>query len=211
MSGPDIVIVADQIEMVPVDSLRCGLNRIKIHTPDQVAQIAGMMREFGWTVPILVDKNNEIVAGKGRWMAAQSLGMKEVPCVRTTHLSQEQIGALIIADNKVAESEWDIPALRIELGALKDIDETLLGLTGFDFEEIDRILDGALTETASENDIDLPRVHFLNVGKHKVEMSPEEHNDLVDLFSAWSKHHGHYRGLVQHILDAVRNYNTDSR
>jgi ParB-like chromosome segregation protein Spo0J len=207
-----VVIVADQIEMVPIEDLRCGRNRVKVHSADQIAQLAGMMVEFGWTVPILIDNHNEIVAGRGRWLAGKQVGVTHCPCVRTTHLSHEQVRALIIADNKISESPWDLPELKIEMGALKEFDEALLGLTGFDFEEIDEILEGALTDETSDKDAEeIPKVHFLNVGKHKVEMTVDEHNDLVELFSAWSKHHQGYRGLVQHILDAVRNYSTVQR
>lgn len=204
-----VVIVADQIETIPVDDLRATKNRIKIHSADQIAQLAGLMREFGFTVPLLVDGSNEIIAGRGRWLAAKSLGMPMVPCVRTTHLSDAQIRALIISDNRINQSEWDLPELKIELGALREFDETLLGLSSFTFEEIDEILEGALTEETSDKDAEeIPKVHFLNVGKHKIELTVEERNDLVELFSAWSKHHQGYRGLVQHILDAVRNYST---
>lgn len=208
MNAP-VLIVADQIEMVPIGDLLTSKNRIKKHSPDQVAQLAGMMVEFGWTAPVLIDARNEIVAGVGRWMAGKSLGVPFIPCVRTTHLSDAQIRALIIADNKISEkSEWDLDELKIEMGALKEFDEALLGLTGFNFEEIDSILDGILTEESSDKDAaEIPKVHFLNVGKHKVEMTPEENNDLVALFSEWSGHHHGYRGLVQHILSAVRNYN----
>jgi ParB-like chromosome segregation protein Spo0J len=205
MNAPEITIVADQIEMIPTDDLRCKINRVKLHSADQVAQIAGLMVEFGWTVPMLITKDNEIVAGKGRWLAAKSLGVELCPCVRTVGLSDAQIRALIIIDNKVSESPWDIPELKIELGALKDLDESLLGLTAFDFSEIDALLNGALTDDADDGP-ELPKVHFLAVGGHKIELTPEENSDLTSLFSEWSKHHGSYRGLAQNLIDAIRNY-----
>ena len=205
---PEILIVADQIERIAVDDLKTNKNRIKIHSSDQIAKLAGLIVEFGFTIPILVDGSNEIIAGRGRWLAAKSLGMPVVPCVRTSHLNDHQIRALILSDNRVAEdSAWDMPELKIELGALREFDEALLGLSSFSFEEIDSILDGILTEQSSDKDDPLPKIHFLSVGKHKIELTPEENNDLVALFSEWSGHHHSYRGLVQHLLSSVRNYN----
>ena len=204
---PEILIVADQIERIAVDDLKTNKNRIKIHSSDQIAKLAGLIVEFGFTIPILVDGSNEIIAGRGRWLAAKSLGMPVVPCVRTSHLNDHQIRALILSDNRVAEdSAWDMPELRIELGALREFDEALLGLSSFSFEEIDQILDGILTEESSDKDDPLPKVHFLSVGGHKVELNAEEKNDLVALFSAWSKHHEGYRGLARSIIDAARSY-----
>jgi hypothetical protein len=204
----EILIVADQIERIAVDDLKTNKNRIKIHSSDQIAKLAGLIIEFGFTVPLLVDGSNEIIAGRGRWLAAKSLGMPVVPCVRTTHLNDHQIRALILSDNRVAEdSVWDMPELKIELGALREFDEALLGLSSFSFEEIDDILDGILTEQSSDKDDPLPPVKFLNLGKHKIELSVDEHRDLNALFSEWAGHHQGYRGLVQHILDAVRAYN----
>lgn len=192
--------------MVPIDDLKTTKNKVKIHSSDQIATLAGMIVEFGFGVPLLVGKDNEIIAGRGRWLAGKSLGLKELPCVRVTHLSDMQVRALMLADNRVAISPWDMPELKMELNALKEFDETLLGLTGFDFSELDQILQGILTEESSDKDDPLPKVHFLSVGGHKVELTAEEKNDLSSIFSAWSKHHEGYRGLARSIIDAARSY-----
>ena len=203
-----IHITAQSIEMVPVDDLIEYPGNARKHPSDQIALLCGMIQEYGFTVPLLIDTEGTIIAGNGRLMAARKLGMFDVPCIRAGHLTRAQIKALVIADNKItSNSSWDEGLLKLEMSAIKEMDEALLGLTGFDFQEIDDILDGMLTEESSDKDDEVPKVHFLSVGKHKIELTPEEKNDLVSLFSEWSGHHGSYRGLIQHLVDAVRNYN----
>jgi hypothetical protein len=203
-----IHITAQSIEMVPVDDLIEYPGNARKHPSDQIALLCGMIQEYGFTVPLLIDTEGTIIAGHGRLMAARKLGMFDVPCIRAGHLTRAQIKALVIADNKItSNSSWDEGLLKLEMSAIKEMDEALLGLTGFDFQEIDDILDGMLTEESSDKDDEVPKVHFLSVGKHKIELTPEEKNDLVSLFSEWSGHHGSYRGLIQHLVDAVRNYN----
>ena len=203
-----IHITAQSIEMVPVDDLIEYPGNARKHPSDQIALLCGMIQEYGFTVPLLIDTEGTIIAGHGRLMAARKLGMFDVPCIRAGHLTRAQIKALVIADNKItSNSSWDEGLLKLEMSAIKEMDEALLGLTGFDFQEIDDILDGMLTEESSDKDDEVPKVHFLSVWKHKIELTPEEKNDLVSLFSEWSGHHGSYRGLIQHLVDAVRNYN----
>jgi hypothetical protein len=203
-----INIIAKAIELIPVDDLVGYPGNARVHPSDQIALLCGMIQEYGFTTPLLIDGEGTLIAGHGRLAAAKQLGMFEVPCIRANHLSRAQIKALVVADNKIAlGSSWDMGLLKSEIEAIKEMDEALLGLTGFDFQELDDLLQGLLTEESSDKDDEIPKVHFLNVGKHKVEMTPEENNDLVALFSEWSGHHQGYRGLVQHILDAVRAYN----
>jgi hypothetical protein len=203
-----INIIAKAIELIPVDDLAGYPGNARVHPSDQIALLCGMIQEYGFTTPLLTDGEGTLIAGHGRLAAAKQLGMFEVPCIRANHLSRAQIKALVVADNKIAlGSSWDMGLLKSEIEAIKEMDEALLGLTGFDFQELDDLLQGLLTEESSDKDDEIPKVHFLNVGKHKVEMTPEENNDLVALFSEWSGHHQGYRGLVQHILAAVRNYN----
>jgi site-specific DNA-methyltransferase (adenine-specific) len=105
-----------------------------------VAQIAGSIREFGFTNPVLIDADNGIIAGHGRIMAAQKLGLAEVPCIRLEYLTETQRKAYIIADNKLAlNSGWDEDMLALELGELKDLDFDL-SLTGFSDDELADIL-----------------------------------------------------------------------
>lgn len=78
----------------------------RTHSDEQVAQIAGSIREFGWTNPILVDGENGIIAGHGRVLAARKLGMATVPVIELSHMTEAQKRAYIIADNKPREGWW---------------------------------------------------------------------------------------------------------
>jgi len=112
-------------------------NNSRVHSDEQVNQIAASIKEFGFLNPIIVDGGNGIIAGHGRVMAANRLGIKELPCVDASHLTEAQKKAYVIADNKLAlNSEWDDEILRIEFDALKELDFDL-ELTGFSLDEID--------------------------------------------------------------------------
>jgi ParB-like chromosome segregation protein Spo0J len=105
-----------------------------------VAQIAGSIQEFGFTNPVLIDAANGIIAGHGRVMAAQKLGLQSVPCIRLGHLSEVQKRAYILADNRIAlNSGWDEAMLQMELSELH-ADDVDLGLLGFDAEEVSKLL-----------------------------------------------------------------------
>ena len=112
----------------------------RTHSEAQVAQIAATIREFGFTNPILVDGERGVIAGHGRLLAARKLGLAEVPTIELGHLTPAQRRAYVLADNKLAlNAGWDDDLLRIELGELRDEDFDL-GLTGFDPDEIGRLL-----------------------------------------------------------------------
>ena len=76
----------------------------KKHPPEQVERIAKSLQEFGWKQPLVIDRNNVIVTGHGRYLAAKSIGEKTVPCIRADDLTDEQIQAYRLIDNKVSES-----------------------------------------------------------------------------------------------------------
>ena len=121
-----------KIEHLPVSAITPYERNAKKHPADQVAHIANSIREFGFRQPLVVDKDNVLVIGHGRLLAAKKLGMTEVPCVRADDLTDEQIKALRLADNKTNESEWDEDFLKIELGEIPDIDMTNFGFEDFD-------------------------------------------------------------------------------
>lgn len=100
----------------------------KKHTKEQVEQIANSIKEFGFTQPVIVDKNMEVVAGHGRILGAKKAGLKQVPTVMLEELTEEQVKAYRLVDNKLNESEWDYSLLDDELENLtEDIDMSLFG------------------------------------------------------------------------------------
>lgn len=113
-------------------------NNAKLHPETQVKRIANSIREFGFQQPIVIDKHNVVVIGHGRLMAALELDLPEVPCVCADTLTDEQIKALRLADNKVAESGWSDNLLNLELSEITGIDMTEFGfeidLSGLSFE-----------------------------------------------------------------------------
>jgi DNA modification methylase len=128
-----------KIEQIPTDKLIPYARNAKRHDAAQVSKLAGSIREFGFNNPVLIDKDNGIVAGHGRVMAAQKLELKTVPCIRLGHLTDTQRRAYILADNRLAEvnSGWDEELLKLEIkdidwGELKEI-----GIDDFEFGEID--------------------------------------------------------------------------
>lgn len=124
------------IEWVNINSLTPNESNPRLHSDDQVAQIAESMRAFGWTVPILVDEKGLVIAGHGRLMAAKLNKVDRVPILRKAGLSDAQKRAYMLADNKLAlGSEWDTELLVAELGALDALDFDL-DLTGFSDVEI---------------------------------------------------------------------------
>lgn len=105
----------------------------KKHNKEQVERIANSIKEFGFTQPVIIDKNNCVVAGHGRILGAKKAGLKQVPTVMLEDLTEEQIKAYRLVDNKLNESEWDYSLLDEELGILsEDID---MDLFGFEMEE----------------------------------------------------------------------------
>lgn len=117
-------------ELVPYD------RNARTHSPEQVEQIARSITEFGFTNPLLVDEKMRVIAGHGRSMAAQSLGMDEVPVVMVKNLTDAQRRALVLADNKLAmNAGWDIDLLTSELASLK-LEGFDLDLLGFSIDEL---------------------------------------------------------------------------
>lgn len=138
---------------VSTDSLIPYVRNSRTHSDEQVAQIAASIKEFGFLNPIIIDGDNGIIAGHGRVMAAQKLGIKELPCIEASHLTDAQRKAYIIADNKLAlNAGWDDEMLRIELDDLAEMGFDL-ELTGFSIGEISNLsFDGSqLTDDSPED------------------------------------------------------------
>lgn len=115
------------IENISVDKLIPYENNPKIHSDEQIARIANSIKEFGFQQPLVIDKDNVVVIGHGRLLAAKELGIEEVPCVRANELNPQQIRALRLVDNRVNDSEWDFSNVQIELDDILDIDMAQFG------------------------------------------------------------------------------------
>ena len=149
-----------KIETLKTTDLIPYARNSRTHSEATVAQIAGSIREFGFTNPVLIDGENGIIAGHGRVMAAVKLGLDKVPCIRLGHLTETQKRAYIIADNKLAlNSGWDEEMLGLELGDLREADFDL-DVLGFDSFAIEQFLnppernDEAPESSGGEIDVD---------------------------------------------------------
>lgn len=106
------------IQYKPIKELKPYKKNAKKHDKKQVEQIANSIKEFGFTQPVIIDENNEVVAGHGRILGAKKAGLKEVPTVCLSDLTEEQVKAYRLVDNKLNESEWDKKTLKEELDEL---------------------------------------------------------------------------------------------
>ena len=112
----------------------------KKHPEKQLEKIAASIKEYGFKNPVLIDKNNVIIAGHCRTLAAERIGMQEVPCIDCSDLNTKQVKALRLMDNKSAElAEWDFDNIKAELEELK-LEEFDIDLTGFEIEDIEDLL-----------------------------------------------------------------------
>jgi ParB-like chromosome segregation protein Spo0J len=145
-------MLASVIEQVPPASIAAYERNARAHGDRQIAKLASLIRSVGFLVPIIIDEHNVIIAGHGRWAAAQQIGLKQVPVIRAGHLTPHQVQAFRLADNRLGElSTWDERTLALELQELAavEIDPELLELTGFETAEIDLRLE-SLDEAAPD-------------------------------------------------------------
>jgi DNA modification methylase len=167
------------VKIIPISGLRPSTANARTHSRRQIRQIAASIKRFGFTVPILVDDDGQIIAGHGRVEAAKLLGRSEVPSLRLSHLSPAEKRAYMIADNRLAEKAgWDREILAIELQGLIDLHFDV-ELTGFEMGEIDVLLgeaEGAKAEGAGpEDEVPDLRPHAVTrsddlwiLGKHRL-------------------------------------------
>lgn len=163
-----------------------------------VDAVAASIREFGFRVPVVIDKDGVIVCGHTRYKAAKKLKLDTVPCVIADDLTEEQIKAYRLADNKVSElAEWDIDLLGDELGEIFDIDVSEFG---FDLdtedEEKEPINDENIESTASFE-------YTLKFGKTTVIMTEDEYNSLLERYNEYSAENGVSFGFVASLLNGV--------
>jgi hypothetical protein len=127
------------IELIHPDKLIPYAHNTKAHSPDHIQDVAESIVENGWTQPVVIDVDNVIVAGHGRTLAAISLNLTQVPCVRVSHLEAEKVRAYRLKDNRSNESPWLIDEVRFELAGLKSAGINL-DHTGFKMPDLGQFL-----------------------------------------------------------------------
>jgi len=185
-----------KIEYTPVSDLKLRSTNPRTHSKKQIRQIADSIKQFGFNNPILVDQDGTIVAGQGRVEAARLLGIETVPTIRLEDLTEAEIRAYVIADNKLAENAgWDRELLAIELQGLIEVEVDFdVTITGFEMAEID-ILIGELDEIGEDDPADdVPEVSdgppvtrpgdIWCIGKHRLicgdALDPDTYSRLLD-------------------------------
>ena len=155
---------ADHVERRPIGELLAYPQNPMQHSEEQIGQIAASMREFGWTMPCLVDEKGMLIAGHGRLRAAQQLGLTEVPVMTATGWTEAQKRAYRIADNQLPRlAEWDETMLRVELTDLKMADYPI-ELLGFDDVQLVQFMAGIGTSGDPEATPEPPVVPVSRTG-----------------------------------------------
>src|SRR5262245_32830207 len=155
-SSTSAISTRQQIKYQAIDSIFSNPRNARTHSAQQIQQIARSIERFGFNNPVLIDQNNQVIAGHGRVAAAKSLGHDVVPTLRIEHLSDEEKRAYIIADNKLADKAgWDTEILAIEFQGLGELGFEL-ELTGFELPEIEMILDAKAQKASAIEDDSLP-------------------------------------------------------
>ncbi|HEI6819521.1 TPA: ParB N-terminal domain-containing protein, partial [Yersinia enterocolitica] len=133
-------------------ALKAYAQNVIKHPEKQVEQIADSIKTFGWTNPVLIDEKNEIIAGHGRLLAADVLGIEQIPCVILEGLSEAEKRTYRIADNKIPlNGSWDQDMLTLELSELQDLDIDL-SVTGFSDTELEDLLSDGVAEIQGDDD-----------------------------------------------------------
>ena len=166
-----------ELEYIEVDELIPYEKNQRIHSTDQISKIANSIREFGFLNPIIVDENNVVVAGHGRIEGAKLLKMLSVPCVRAENLSQAQIKAYRIADNRLQDlSEFDEELLKQELELLQDEFNFDIELMGFD---LDFLIEDEEEDEVVEKDDESSEI-IVAVGSIKFETSEDKYKKWLN-------------------------------
>lgn len=193
-----------KVEHLGLDELIPYAGNARNHPDDQVADLAAIIREFGFTQPLLIRGDATIIAGHGRLLAARQLGLETVPVIRCDHLSVAQSKALTLADNRISEKGgWNQDVLKIELEGLQLLDVSM-DLTGFNEGEIDDILDGF------EDDQDLPApqaegetktsARTLNIDDLRLQVTDAEAELFKSAVAKYADQKGTTFGFINHLL-----------
>lgn len=169
-----------KIEYINIEKLIPYINNPRIND-GAVDKVASSIKNFGFKNPIIIDKDNEIIAGHTRLKAAKKLGLEEVPTIKVDDLTEQQIKAFRIADNKTSEfAEWDLELLEIELEGLED------EFTGFDLDELDKLFDNDNEVVEDDFEVEAPdepiskRGDIWQLGRHRLMCGDSTKQEDVD-------------------------------
>ena len=144
---------ADSVERWPIDDLLPYARNSRTHSDEQIAQIVASIKEFGWTIPVLIDEGGMILAGHGRVLAAHVLGFEEVPVMVARGWTEAQKRAYVIADNKLAENAgWDLDTLKLEMADLAELNFDV-GVIGFTEAETKAMIRDVVRPDADPDDV----------------------------------------------------------
>jgi len=185
--------LADKIIFRSINELSPSAKNPRVHSRDQIDQIAASIVEFGFTNPLLIRADGTIIAGHGRLMAARTLELDELPVIVLDYLTDKQARALIIADNKLAlNASWDDDLLHAEIAAL-EAESFDINLLGFSSTEINGLLsvgvpemdEGNIPEPASSTITRPGEVWY--VGDHKLFLGEDGLESIDDFLNRWSE------------------------
>lgn len=176
----------------------------RTHSELQVAQIASSIKEFGFTSPILLDGENGIIAGHGRYQAAIKMAMREVPTIDLSHLTEAQKRAYVIADNKIAlNSGWDEQMLELEIQDLRDAGFNI-DLLAFDPSELKSAsVDYSVLDDEEIDD----QLDDMAKGVRKaiqIEFEPEHYEEATELVKFWREQGGYVGMMLLNYLKAEK-------
>lgn len=163
-------MASGKIELRAIEDVVPYANNAKDHPDKQVDQIIASIKEFGWTIPILVAEDGTVIAGHGRLLAARKMGLQKVPVIVAKGMSDEQRRAYTIADNRLTEGgRWDREKLALEIGDLKALEFDISTL-GFSKAQVDRMFDNKEGNSGSIGEI-----------KYSVVIDCEDEHDQAEL------------------------------
>jgi len=166
-------------------------NNPKEHPEGQIDEIASSIKNYGFVQPVVVDSENEVIIGHGRLKAAKKLGLDEIPVIRHDDITESEAKALRLADNKIAESEWEDEKLAVELEQLTEADDYEDLIHGFDEDEMSEYLDSLTDEKDLEEpeaedpeqvETDIQEGEVFNLGEHRLmcgDATNEEHVETL--------------------------------
>jgi len=186
------------VEYVPVASLRLDSENPRLHSQRQLRQLANSIRSFGFNVPVLVDAQLHVIAGHGRVLASKLLGITQIPTIRLEHMSEQQVRAFTIADNRLAENaQWDNRLLGQQLKILSDAEiDFSLEATGFEMAEIDLMIEGLAAAGHAKND----PADAIPDSRTKPEVARAGDHWVLDrhrVYCGDARHHAAYAALME--------------